>query len=112
MNEEDAHIGRSLQPGERLSLSLPQLTVLIDSKEQHELLLIARGASGSELVHAGPDAPYSVEHYDNGQRVTLRFDRMHKDSRYTLGAYASASEMPNVLATIGEPRAHFPIHTQ
>ena len=112
MNGTDTDIGRQLQAGERVPLSGTRSIILIDSKRDHELLLIARSANGNELVHAGSDSPYSTERYENGQRIEIRISLLHPEVRYTLGAYASRDEMPDILATLHDPRCHLPIRSR
>ena len=109
MNDTDTDIGREFQQGERIALTGEEVVLLLDSAENLEVLLIARGKVGSDLVHAGPHESYSIERYDNGQKITVRTDHMNPDMRYVLGAYASSREMPNMLATISDPRGHLPL---
>ena len=109
MTQDDIDIGRVLQPGERSVMSGPQMSMLIDAAAPHELILLARGEERSDIVNAGDQAPYSVERYEDGRRVTIRFDRMSPDHRYVLGAYVTSGRMPSILATMDEPRMHFPI---
>ncbi|WP_298843254.1 hypothetical protein [uncultured Salinicola sp.] len=109
MNEGETDIGREFQQGERLPLPAAEVVLLIDSPGDHEILLIARGQDRSDLVHAGPQEPYSIDRYENGQKVTIRTNLMDSGVRYTLGAYTSNSVMPNILATIDDPRGHLPL---
>ena len=109
MNEDDTDIGREFQQGERLALPADEAVLLIDSPGDHEILLIARGQDRSDLLHAGPQEPYSIDRYENGQKITIRTNLMDPAMRYILGAYTSNSVMPNILATITDPRGHLPL---
>jgi len=105
MEPDDIEIGRPLQVGERIQPVAGDIRIMIDSDQDHEVILIARDEERTEIVDAGPDAPYSVERYDHGCEVTIRPSRMIGDLRYVLGAYSS-NGTPNILATISDPRVH------
>ena len=113
MNSNDTEIGKRLIPGERVPLAKGNLTILLDSLSLVEVVLIGHDKEDNvELVTAGRATGYTVERDREDVSVTLDLARLNPNARYILGAYSSQGSMPNLLATLSEPRSHIAIESK
>lgn len=104
-------IGQPTGPGARIAVGNGVLTILIDSIERVEIVVIEDKKDGHpDIRNEGPAGAYHMERTANSVALHFKLDMIAQElargSEWHIAAYVSQSNLPEMLMSLPAQRSH------
>lgn len=111
MHFDEVDIGKAAIPGQRVAIQ-DRIDILFDSRSLFEIIVLRLAPSkGGEIMSADPNGAYDIERQDGIAKIDINCGAIAEQDRILLGVYATSGPLPDILATISQPRTHVPLRS-
>lgn len=111
MHLDEVDIGNAATPGQRIVIQ-DRTDILFDSRSLFEIIVLRLAPHrGAEIMSASPNGGYDIDRQDGVAKLSINCGAIAEGERLLVGVYATSGPLPDILATISNPRTHVPLRS-